>query len=117
MRPNVMILVENSKQEYIHIPARNFPILPVGSVVDLYFDEKNAGPYGAIEMMPISFYSASTKEGIQVFLKWKDDEQAEFHDKYWDAVGALCVKDKKNNRLLYPKIKDFSCPSPKLKKK
>jgi hypothetical protein len=117
MRPDIMILVENSKQEHIHIPARNFPILPVGSIVDLYFEDENAGPYGAIEMMPISFYSADTRNGIEVFLKWKDDEQAESHDKYWDAIAALCIKDKKRNRLLYPKVKDFSCPLLRLKKR
>ena len=117
MRPQVMLLVENSKLEHFHIPAKFFPMLPGGCVLDFYFDEKNAGPYGAIEMIPISFYSASTKDGIHVFLKWKDDEQAQTHDKYWDAVAALCIRDKKNNRLLYPKIKDFRCPSLKPKKR
>jgi len=103
--PNAVLVIESPEYSDLHIavPVTNFPVLPVGSKIYLYFDDK-----AHIESGEITAYSANSKRGTEIDIEI-DAENLERAAKIWSSIAKICVRD--TNGLctyLYPRSIDFN---------
>ncbi len=103
-----VLCLSNTDMEYIIIPVINFPILPIGSHVDVYLNDVEL----ALEDLIIEEYRASNHHGTQINVAFKDshadDEAVERGDVLWKKLSKLCEDDKSLlGNWVYPHVIDF----------
>lgn len=108
IKSTAVLCLSNTDDDYIIIPVINFPLLPIGSFVDVYLDDAEL----ALEDLVIEDYRASNNHGTQINVAFKDsyadDEAVERGDAIWEKLVKLCEHDKSNlGNWVYLKVIDF----------
>ena len=105
MYASAILGLYNSHSEYIAIPVKNFPALPVGSEVELDLGEEIWFENGRIEE-----YTVDNKNGLMIKLAFPnlDNDDTFLDDERWNAIAKHCVEDGKTLvDFVYPHIIDY----------
>lgn len=110
-----IVLTGENSEANISVHVVNFPILPIGSEVDIYFADAGTNIGGDMEGLFIVSYRASSNHGtvIDVVPHPLDEEPSETTlESFWSCWEVLkkeCIEDPSNlSEYLYPKVIDFS---------
>jgi hypothetical protein len=110
MLSHAILRFSNSQEQYIAVLVTNFPVLPIGSNVYIYFTKEVR-----LEGATITGYSADNKTGTQIDINLGGNAglSDELIDEIWQKVAVECVEDTGNLcNLIYPIPIDFSVKYP-----
>jgi hypothetical protein len=100
---NAVLCVSNSDGTDFAISVVNFPVLPIGSEIDIYLSED-----AWIENATIAEYRISNKRGVEISVNLCSRLGDESVNRQWEQVAVECVKDTSNLcELVYPVEIDF----------
>lgn len=115
------LYIENSHLHTIVVPVKNFPILPLGSVVNIRI------PNGGLwwDGGRIKNYTVDPLRGVHISLAALGSRESDVYSGYnkayldaqWDMFALICVKDTNNFvHFVYSHELDFGAtfPLPKL---
>lgn len=98
-----VLCIENEIGEWIAIPVTNFPLVPVGTSIQLYIADDVF-----FESAVVSDYELNNRNGLQINI----DLGEELPD-VLAGLQNLCVKDKNGDSdYYYPKVIDFGVQYP-----
>jgi len=109
MLPHAMLIITTSAG-MIYIPVINFPVLPKGSIIDLYVTDEVA-----IEGVSLETYIASNTRGVEIELDGTKAESSQggSPDDDWNKLRMLCITDPNDrHRRIYPHVLDYGIKFP-----
>jgi hypothetical protein len=112
MLQHAVLIIADSENKSIGIPVTNFPVLPIGSQVDVYISDDVWFETGII-----TAYRANNKYGTEINIDlrglYPEDVDDETLDRMWNSIAKVCVLETENiYELIYPRAIDFEIEFP-----
>lgn len=105
MIPHAVLCLVNGNGQYFAVPVTNFPIVPIGSEVSFWINERVF-----FEVVMIERYVVDSRYGVQIDLEYDNEGR---HDRAFGELQKLCIKDKNGScEFVYPGNVDFGAKYP-----